>query len=125
MTKTMKRVKFFKDISLLITQLSNEGIEMMPFSFYRTKEEQMMRFKEGKSKTLHSKHCDWLAIDLVLVENGKLQWERNSKYERAGALARTLGLTWGGDWKDLNDIYHFEFSLKGTTQPDFKTRPFL
>jgi len=109
MTQTEKRVKFFQDIALFITQLANEGIQFMPFSFYRSIEEQKALVKQGMSKTLNSKHLRWLAIDLVLIENGKPIWKRTSTYDRAGEIWKQLGHVWGGDFKELSDIYHFEF----------------
>jgi len=110
MTPTDKRVRFFKDISYLIETLSNEGIELMPTCFYRTSDEQLTLYNQGKTKVLHSKHQDWLAMDFVLVKDGELIWRRTQEYERAGELWEKLGGTWGGRWESLNDIYHFEAS---------------
>ena len=109
---TANRVKFFQDISIMITQLSNEGIEFMPTCFYRTQAEQEDMVKKGVSKTLNSKHTKWLAIDFVLVKDGNLIWLRCSEYERAGEIWESLGNTWGGRWQSLNDIYHFELKEK-------------
>ncbi len=82
---------------------------MMPICFYRTMEEQRILLRQGKSKTLASKHLRWLAIDLLLIKDGNPVWERTSEYNRAGHLWRTIDGIWGGDWKGLEDIYHFEF----------------
>jgi len=108
-TRTEKRVKFFQHISTLISTLQNEGIHMMPFSFHRDFDTQLMLYKKGRTKTLRSKHLYWLAIDLVLVKDGKLVWRRCPEYERAGKIWKDMGHRWGGDWKRLNDIYHFEW----------------
>jgi len=35
-------------------------------------------------------------------------WERCAEYEQLGAIWKQWGGRWGGDWKSLNDIYHFE-----------------
>jgi len=110
MNSTAKRVKFFKEISDLIKSLSDEGIEFMPTCFFRTTDEQITLYNQGKTKVQHSKHQDWLAIDFVLVRNGKPFWERTHEYERAGELWEELGGVWGGRWESLNDIYHFEAS---------------
>ena len=109
MTRVEKRIKFFQLVSTLVLRLKAKGIDVMPFSFYRSPKEQARLFKEGKTKTLHSKHQQWLAIDFVIVKDNKLIWERCKEYEILGEEAKSLGLIWGGDWKDLNDIYHVEF----------------
>lgn len=63
-----------------------------------------------------SKHQLWLAVDLVIVTAGVLQWTRNALYEEIGIIAKEEGLRWGGDWdgdefRDPNDFdaFHFEF----------------
>jgi len=109
MAKTDDRVSFFQDICELIWHLKSEKIELMPTCFYRTREEQLTLYNQGKSKVLHSKHQDWLAIDFVLVRHGQLIWKDDAAYHRAGELWKGMGHTWGGDWESLGDIYHFEF----------------
>lgn len=109
MAKTDDRVKFFQEISALIIQLESEHIEFMPTCFYRTQAEQAILFAQGKSKTLNSKHQEWLAVDFVLIKFGQLIWKREAGYDRAGEIWKNMGHTWGGDWESLGDIYHFEF----------------
>ncbi len=109
MTNTEKRVKFFQMIAELVLKCKNEGIELMPTCFNRTLEEQISLVKQGKSKTLKSKHLNWLAMDFVIIKNGNPVWERIPEYEKAGEIWEQLGGTWGGRWAKLNDIYHFEF----------------
>jgi len=109
MAKTDDRVKFFQEISTLIIQLESEHIEFMPTCFYRTQSEQAVLYAQGKSKTLNSKHTEWLAMDLALVNFGQLVWKESPAYKKAGELWKSMGHVWGGDWESLGDIYHFEF----------------
>jgi len=109
MAKTDDRVKFFQEISALIIQLESEHIEFMPTCFFRTQSEQAVLYAQGKSKTLQSKHTEWLAMDLVFVRFGQLVWKPAVEYDKAGELWKSMGHTWGGDWESLGDIYHFEF----------------
>lgn len=109
MNNIQKRIQFFKNICLLITQLSNEGISVIPFSFYRSPEEQVVLFQQGKSKVRFSKHQQWLAIDLVIVKDGKPVWNYIKEYDRIGEIAESLGLKWGGRWSNPKDIYHIEY----------------
>lgn len=118
MSSTINRVNFFRNVSLLVTQCANEGISLMPFSFYRSHAEQKILVEQGKSRRIDSLHRQWLAIDLVLVHDHELVWRRTSEYDRAGAIWTALGGVWGGNWKSFPDIFHFEFNLKGLTRPE-------
>jgi len=109
MAKTDDRVKFFQDIGELIWHLKSEKIELMPTCFYRSPQEQEILYAQGKSKTLNSRHREWLAMDFVLIRHGLPIWNRDVAYDRAGELWKGMGHTWGGDWESLGDIYHFEF----------------
>jgi len=107
-----KREKFGRDLGKLIDFAHDNDINIITYSLFRTVEDQKKLFESGKS------HCDGVnnlskhqlgrAVDLVIMENGKAVWERNWKYEKLGDFWKSLGNKWGGDWKTLNDIYHFE-----------------
>lgn len=103
------RADFFRRVSFLVISLFNENIEVVPFSFLRTLEEQKRLFEEGKTKTLRSKHLEGLAIDFYVLKEDRPVWNRTEEYETLGKIAKSLGLIWGGDWKSLNDIYHVEY----------------
>lgn len=58
--------------------------------------------------TLKSKHLDGLAIDIVPVKNGSVWWSApEDVWQRMGAIGRSKGLTWGGDWQE-KDYPHYE-----------------
>jgi peptidoglycan L-alanyl-D-glutamate endopeptidase CwlK len=103
-----KRVQFFDKLCHLVVALKNNNIDVIPVSFYRTIEEQKMLVAQGKSRTLKSKHLQWLACDLVIVRDDQIVWERCKEYDTLGSIAESLGLIWGGRWQSLNDIYHVE-----------------
>ena len=109
MTPIEKRVDFFHKLAQLVIKLRERNIEVMPFSFYRSKEEQAELVKKGLSKTLNSKHCQWLACDLVIIKNNEPIWNMISEYETLGEIAKELGLRWGGEFKFAHDIYHVEY----------------
>lgn len=108
MSIVIKRTKFFQDVCKLILEMKKQNIEFCPFRFFTTDEEQQKLLKEKKTQVLQSQHLQGLAIDLVLVRDGKVIWERTPEYDQAGALWTSWGHTWGGNWKTLEDIYHFE-----------------
>jgi hypothetical protein len=50
-----------------------------------------------------------LACDLGIVnaEGTDFLWT-SPLYAKLGELGESLGLTWGGRWDSLGDVYHFE-----------------
>ena len=87
----------------------------------RTLARQKQLVKEGKSKTLNSRHLTGHAVDLGAWEGGEVDWSPRLYTEIKEAMyqaARELGtpLRWGGDWDgdgDLKDqtfidLVHFE-----------------
>lgn len=107
--KTTKRAKFFQDLCTLISWCADQGIEFMPFCFYRDPEQQLLEYRKGRSLTKYSRHQDWLAMDLVLVLKGKLIWKECQEYYTAGEKWESMGHYWGKRIEKLNDIYHFEW----------------
>lgn len=60
--------------------------------------------------TLKSKHLDGLAVDIAPSKDGKAIWwsAPPAVWQRMGAIGKSFGLAWGGDWKDTRDCPHFE-----------------
>ena len=112
MTNTDKRILFLRKLATLIDQASLKDIDFIVTSFHRTAEEQNELFEEGKSKAdgyeKKSKQQDWLAVDIVIIEDGNPIWKRTDKYNLIGNLWEENGGTWGGSWKSFPDIFHFE-----------------
>lgn len=104
----VERVKFAAMAGSLLDWAYSQQISVIVTDWDRSQEEQDRLFVEGKSKVQHSKHQDWLAIDLCLVKNGTLIWEECDEYTRLGEYWESIGGTWGGRWSSLHDIYHFE-----------------
>lgn len=61
-------------------------------------------------------HNYYLAIDFVLLINGKMSWVVDENWKKVAAIFKKHGFTWGGDWKSFKDYPHFEktngYSLK-------------
>ena len=105
-----------------LKQLFIEAIKTSPIDFtivetVRTKELQAKYFKEGKSKTLKSRHipetnksklCE--AVDIAPIVNGKVDYTKCdiiAKHILEVAKKLKIKITWGGDWKFV-DQPHFE-----------------
>ncbi len=114
MTKTEKRIEFIKRLGHLIDFAVSQDIDVIFTAVYRTAEEQNKLYNEKKSLldgyTKISNHQRWLAVDVVIVVDGQLVWDRVPEYERLGEFWTEHGGTWGGNWESLNDIYHFEYN---------------
>lgn len=69
----------------------------------RTKERQRLLVKQGKSKTLNSKHLIGRAVDVAPMINGQISWKWEhftQLVDCARAVSADLGvpLTFGYDW---------------------------
>jgi hypothetical protein len=108
------RILFFRAICELVRRAAEKGIELMPFRFYATLEEELKNFMGGKSQIdptkRPTKHMLWLAIDFVIIKLGLAVWDRIPEYEILGEIWESLGGKWGGRWVTLNDPFHFEYS---------------
>ncbi len=118
MTNTQKRIKFLRLLARFISQAGAEGIEFIVWTFYRSPTDQNYLYQQGRTRSGQiitncdgyltlSKHQSWLAVDLLIIEDGAQVWERTPEYERLGEIWVSLGGRWGGDW---NDCYHFELA---------------
>lgn len=76
----------------------------------RTEAQHQEDLKNKISWVKHSKHQDGLAVDIapndLLKEKG---WAPDSPlWEKLGELGESVGMTWGGRWKQ-KDLDHFEY----------------
>lgn len=70
--------------------------------------------RQGKSKTMNSRHLYGLAIDYVDV-GGSYSWERMKQISMAfkeAAEHLQIPIEWGGDWKTFKDTPHIQLSAK-------------
>lgn len=69
--------------------------------------------REGKSKTLHSRHLTGDAIDVAAYVDGHINWTWDLYEEIARAFKRAadelgIPIVWGGDWESFKDGVHFQ-----------------
>ena len=84
---------------------------------YRTKEQQLIYYKKGLTKTLQGKHLDRLAADLNVFRNGKLLTTSEDLYF-LGLYWESLDkrCIWGGDWDNDKDWKDEKFRDPGHFQ---------
>jgi len=68
--------------------------------------------KHTVTQTMNSKHLEGKAFDIAMLKDGKVLWS-NYLYDKAGPVGESVGLKWGGRFKDKKgdprpDRPHFE-----------------
>lgn len=120
---SQKSLEKLNSVDLKLKFLAEEVLKISPFDFgitegFRDRATQNKYFQDGKSKcdginTL-SKHQLGQAIDIMVYdENGKRTWQEKYYYQVAGvfkAVAKQMNINirWGGDFKSIVDMPHFE-----------------
>lgn len=105
-----------KVVNLALTKYSKEDFTVIEGVRSRTRQRALV--KQGKSKTMNSRHIGGFAVDLAWYHNGKISWSTNNckafydldhsaDYEGYQAIgvamkeaAAELGIPirWGADW---------------------------
>lgn len=113
----------------LIAETSKAGITILVTDGFRSSEEQNAiyakgRTTEGKVVTQvqggHSFHNYGLAIDFALrTKKGEVVWDMEYDGNKNGRsdwmevveIAKRLGFSWGGDWKNFPDYPHLQMDF--------------
>lgn len=103
-----------------LIEISDLAIEISTIDFgipkdggLRNSTRQLELVREGKSKTLRSKHLDGRAIDFYAYVDGKGSWDTEHLAIIAAAFlqaANKLGykISWGGFWRSFKDYPHIQ-----------------
>ena len=99
----------------LLARLVEAGIAVLIVETLRTEDQHLEDVATGHSWIKRSLHQDGLAIDIVpyttyqLNGDDKLNWDSDDPvWQKIGAIGESLGLGWGGRWKN-KDMGHFEY----------------
>lgn len=105
-----------------LVRVIKEALQRTPYDFIvidglRTKAEQALLVKKGKSKTMNSRHLTGHAVDLLPIgpDGPAFSWPLYHKMAPVVKdVAQELGvsLEWGGDWKTFPDGPHFQLSRR-------------
>ncbi len=115
---------------LFAVRMAEQGIPFMFTCTRRTQQEQDDLWAQGRTKpgkvvtwTRKSKHIDGNAFDIAILKNGKPTWDLKTSvdgdsvadYIEAGEIGESVGLKWGGRFKDrfgdsCPDFPHFEIA---------------
>jgi len=113
----------------LIDQAVAQGIHVKVISGLRTYAEQDAIYAQGrtkpgaivtKAKAGYSWHNFGLAFDVgIFSADGKKYFGESPDYKRVGAIGRSIGLEWGGDWQGFKDEPHFQY-VKGKSMAQLR-----
>jgi predicted chitinase len=114
MSYNREQAVFLQHVAELIRKAPEYGFLLTAGELYRTPEQQALHIKNGRSKTMNSRHLDRMAIDLNFFEIGpdntlKLVYDGDG-VRRLGAFWESLDPAnrWGGNWSSFKDTPHFE-----------------
>ena len=109
MNLSQKQRRFSWLVSCLIDWAYKNGYEIVLGEAYRTRDQQEIYVKQGKSKTMKSKHLKCLALDINLFKDDNYLTE-TADYKPLGDYWKSLDpeCIWGGDWGW--DGCHFQFT---------------
>ncbi|MEG1998256.1 MAG: M15 family metallopeptidase, partial [Clostridiales bacterium] len=100
------------------------GLKIRITETLRTKEEQNDLYARGRTKPgnvvtnvkyPNSFHCWGVAFDICRNDGKGAYKDSDGFFDKVGNLGKTLGLTWGGDWKSIVDKPHFQLDTYGAT----------
>jgi peptidoglycan L-alanyl-D-glutamate endopeptidase CwlK len=113
----------------LIAETSKAGITILVTDGFRSSEEQNAIYAKGRTtegnvvtqvQGGHSYHNYGLAIDFALrTKKGQVVWDMEYDGNKNGqsdwmevvAIAKRLGFSWGGDWKNFPDNPHLQMDF--------------
>jgi len=109
MSLSQEQAAFLLDACKLIQYATDQGWTVTGGELFRTPEQQEIYLKTGRSKTMASNHLKRCAIDLNFFKDGKLVWDK-TQLAPIGAYWESLNPKnrWGGNFKSLVDVPHFE-----------------
>lgn len=99
---------------LFMAKCREAGLDIFITETYRPQSRQNELWEQGRTKpgkivtwTMHSRHTSRRAWDIAC--NGCILYDIDT-LNKAGAIAKSLGITWGGDWT-TPDKPHFEIGI--------------
>lgn len=109
MSLVVEQAAFLQDMCKLISYATTQGWTVTGGELYRTPEQQEIYLKTGRSRTMASNHLKRCAIDLNFFKAGKIVWDK-AQLAPIGAYWESLNPKnrWGGNFKSLVDVPHFE-----------------
>lgn len=127
----MQNSRDIKDLHPKVQAMANKfldackkaGIDVLITSTYRDNESQNELYAQGRTKpgrivtnakAGQSWHNYRLAFDVVPIKNGKAVWGTTGDdlklWQKLGAIGKSIGLEWAGDWVKFKEFPHFQYT---------------
>lgn len=107
-----ERLEIARKIALLILfavdYANRKGYSVVLGELKRTREQQEIYLRQGKTKTMNSKHLKSRAIDIYLIDANNNVINDCEEYREIAEYCKSLGGNAGYFWK-MKDCVHFEF----------------
>ena len=115
-----------KKLHRLSAECDKAGLKIGISECLRSTAEQDVLYAQGRTKPGHivtnakgsnysSMHQWGVAFDFYR-NDGKGAYNNSGKFfQKVGAIGKSLGLEWGGDWKSIKDMPHFQLPNWGST----------
>lgn len=117
---------------LMIEKCRQAGIDLLVTSTYRDLASQDALYAQGRTvpgnrvtnaMAGQSFHNYRVAFDVVPLVNGKPCWATDGAsgqmWKQVGAIGKSCGLQWAGDWKTFPEFPHFQYTA-GLCLVDFQ-----
>ena len=98
---------------MFLKACESEGLKVLITETYRSQERQNELYAQGRTKsgkivtwTKNSRHTSRRAWDICQNIKGQ-EYSNTTFFKMCGEIAKSLGITWGGDWS-TPDMPHFE-----------------
>lgn len=98
---------------LFLSECAKAGVKIFLTETYRSQARQNYLYEQGRTRpgnkvtwTRNSNHTGRMAWDIAV--NPPADLYDTATLNKAGVIAKRLGITWGGDWKGTIDRPHFE-----------------
>lgn len=110
----------------LVSECSRQGCPVAIGECFRSVAEQNALYAQGRTKpgsvitnapgTSYSSMHQWgVAFDIYRNDGKGAFNESGGYFQKVGAIGKSLGLEWGGDWKSIVDKPHFQLPDWGST----------
>jgi len=108
MSLSGEQIVFAGMLGKLLCFASKQVIPVKICELFRSPEKQLKLYRQGRTKTLESKHIKGLAADLAIIREGKYI-STSESYTPLGDYWESIGGRWGGSWHTFKDSVHFEY----------------
>jgi peptidoglycan L-alanyl-D-glutamate endopeptidase CwlK len=129
----LQPAEFQKQVEQMMLKGLSAGLRPEIVEGYRTQSRQDDLYEQGRSKpgaivtqTRSSMHTRRMAVDIAQLDaKGNITYNAQPSdfWEKMGAIGRSVGLEWGGDWEKWKDKPHFQYAKANSIKVEPPAKP--